>query len=109
MTPSNVDQGYVLRRLIRRAVRYGRQIGLRRGSLSLIADSYIQKYADVYPEMVRNRDRVLDEINKEEERFIKTVSMGLKEFEKIASSLEGPFIDGKTAFRLTTLSASPSR
>ncbi len=100
VTPSNVDQGYVLRRLIRRAVRYGRQIGLRRGSLSLIADSYIQKYAEVYPEMVHNRDRVLDEINKEEERFIKTVSMGLKEFEKIASSLDGTFIDGKTAFRL---------
>ena len=64
VTPSNVDQGYVLRRLIRRAVRFGRQIGLRRGSLSIIADKYISNYAHVYPELVENRSKVVDEINK---------------------------------------------
>ncbi len=100
VTPSNVDQGYVLRRLIRRAVRFGRQIGLRRGSLSIIADKYISNYAHVYPELVENRSKVVDEINKEEERFIKTVTMGIKEFDKMAENLQGDLIDGKTAFRL---------
>lgn len=100
VTPSNVDQGYVLRRLIRRAVRFGRQIGLRRGSLSIIADKYISNYAHVYPELVENHDKVIDEINKEEERFIKTVTMGIKEFDKMAETLQGDLIDGKTAFRL---------
>ena len=100
VTPSNVDQGYVLRRLIRRAVRYGRQISLRKGSLSKIAECYISKYADVYPELVENRDRILSEIDKEEERFMKTVSLGLKEFEKAAQSVSDGTMDGKTAFHL---------
>ena len=100
VTPSNVDQGYVLRRLIRRAVRYGRQISLRKGTLSKIAQSYIDKYADVYPELVRNKERILAEIDKEEERFMKTVSLGLKEFEKVAAAVSDGKIDGTTAFHL---------
>lgn len=100
VTPSNVDQGYVLRRLIRRAVRYGRLIGLRKGSLSKIAETYIQKYAEVYPELVENRDKIVGEINREEERFMKTVSLGLKEFEKVAAGVTDAKIDGVTAFHL---------
>ena len=100
VTPSNTDQGYVLRRLIRRAVRFGRQIGLKGGALSKIALAYVEKYRHVYPELKENEQRIASELNKEEARFLNTLSNGLKEFEKLTSSLEGGAIDGKSAFRL---------
>ena len=98
--PSNVDQGYVLRRLIRRAVRYGKQIGLESGSLSLIATKYIEKYQDVYSELIQNKQVIVDELNKEEEKFSKTLVDGLKEFNKVITYLKGDIFPGKTAFRL---------
>lgn len=100
ITPSNVDQGYVLRRLIRRAVRFGRQIGLKGGKLSAIALTFVDKYQDVYPELIQNKDKIKEEIDKEEARFLNTLTTGLKEFEKVASTLNGKVIDGKNAFRL---------
>ncbi len=100
ITPSNVDQGYVLRRLIRRAVRYGRQIGLEQGSLSLIALTFVEKYKDVYSELVENKNKIVDELNKEEEKFSKTLSEGLKEFNKVITYIKGDIFPGKTAFRL---------
>ena len=98
--PSNVDQGYVLRRLIRRAVRYGRQIGLESGSLALIAVKYIEKYSDVYSELIENKQVIIDELKKEEEKFSKTLVDGLKEFNKVITFLKGDIFPGKTAFRL---------
>ncbi len=98
--PSNVDQGYVLRRLIRRAVRYGKQIGLESGSLSLIAVKYIEKYSDVYSELIDNKQVIISELNKEEEKFSKTLVDGLKEFNKVITFLKGDIFPGKTAFRL---------
>ena len=98
--PSNVDQGYVLRRLIRRAVRYGRQIGLESGSLALIAVKYIEKYSDVYSELIENKQVIIDELKKEEEKFSKTLVDGLKEFNKVITYLKGDIFPGKTAFRL---------
>ena len=100
ITPSNVDQGYVLRRLIRRATRFAGQLGIAEGSLSQIATEVIKKYGNAYPELVEKQAFVLDEINKEEVRFQKTIKQGLKEFDKVASKLEGDTIDGKSAFRL---------
>lgn len=100
VTPSNVDQGYVLRRLLRRAVRLGRQIELKGGALAKIAQCYIDKYKEVYPELSKNSRLIIDEINKEENRFLNTLSQGLKEFEKVAAAIDGIVIDGKTAFRL---------
>ncbi len=100
VTPSNVDQGYVLRRLIRRAVRYGRQIGLEQGSLSLIALTFVEKYKNVYPELVENKNKIVEELNKEEEKFSKTLSDGLKEFNKVVTYIKGDIFPGKTAFRL---------
>ena len=100
ITPSNTDQGYVLRRLIRRAVRFGRQIGLKGGSLSAISLAFVEKYQHVYPELKQNEQKIFSELNKEEARFLNTLSHGIKEFEKITSSLKGKTIDGKTAFRL---------
>ncbi len=100
IAPSNVDQGYVLRRLIRRAVRFGRQIGLPTGSLSEIAKCYIEKYKLSYPELNDNAERIIDELNKEEEKFSKTLADGLKEFNKVTSHIQGNVFPGKTAFRL---------
>lgn len=100
ITPSNVDQGYVLRRLIRRAVRFGRQIGLKAGALSKAALCFTDVYKDVYPEIYQNKDKIESEINREEARFLNTLKGGLKEFEKVTACLNGGVIDGKTAFRL---------
>lgn len=100
ITPSNVDQGYVLRRIIRRAVRFGRNIDLPQGSLGKVAVCFIEKYKNVYPELEANRERILTELDKEEEKFSKALVGGLKEFEKVVTRLQGDTIDGKTAFRL---------
>lgn len=100
IVPSNVDQGYVLRRLIRRAVRFGRNIVLPDGSLSKIAKCYVEKYKNAYPELVDNQAKIYDELNKEEEKFSKTLNDGLKEFNKVVTHIQGTTFPGKTAFRL---------
>ena len=100
ITPSNVDQGYVLRRLIRRATRFAGQIGIAEGKLSEIAQAVIDKYAHAYEELKTNQAFILDEINKEEQRFQKTIKQGLKEFDKLTAKLEGDTIDGVSAFHL---------
>ena len=100
VTPSNVDQGYVLRRVIRRAVRFGRQLGLGHGKLSAIAEKFVEKYKDVYPELKQNEQRIITELNKEEDKFSKALEDGLKEFNKVVSHIDGSVFPGKTAFRL---------
>ncbi len=100
VTPSNVDQGYVLRRVIRRAVRYGKQLGIEKGNLSTIAVKYIEKYQSVYPELLENKNKIVDELNKEEDKFSKTLTEGLKEFNKVVTHISGDIFPGKTAFRL---------
>lgn len=88
ISPSNTDQGYILRRIIRRAVRYGRKIDLPEGSLSQIAATFVEKYKAVYPELETNRARIAEELEKEEAKFSKTLQQGLKEFEKCIGGLE---------------------
>ena len=103
VTPSNVDQGYVLRRLIRRAVRFSRTLELPEGSLEKIAKVYIDQYKDVYKELERNADKILKEFNLEVTRFEKTLAQGIKEFDKVAFYLEksgNTSISGKLAFKL---------
>ena len=100
ITPSNVDQGYVLRRLLRRAIRFSGKLGIAEGSLPAIAKVVIDKYEHAYEELRFNENKILAEIAKEEERFQKTITQGLKEFEKTVERLEGDTIDGKSAFRL---------
>lgn len=100
IVPSNVDQGYVLRRLIRRAVRFGRTLGLPEGSLAKIASTYVEKYKNAYEEIKQNEQKIYDELNKEEEKFSRTLSDGLREFNKVVSHLQGNLFPGKTAFRL---------
>ena len=101
IAPSNTDQGYILRRIIRRAVRFGRNIGLPQGSLSKISATIIDKYAEVYPELVKNSGRVYEELEKEENKFSKTLQQGIREFDKVVAALPaGGVIDGVTAFHL---------
>jgi alanyl-tRNA synthetase len=103
ITPSNVDQGYILRRLIRRAVRFGRNINLQSGSLSKIALCFVKVYKDIYPELLTNQEKITAELDKEEQKFSAALSTGLKEFDKITGRLAAQnigVIGGKTAFRL---------
>ena len=88
IVPSNTDQGYILRRIIRRAVRFGRKIDLPEGSLAKISEAFIAYYQDVYPELKINREKIAEELNKEEAKFNKTLQQGLKEFEKCVNGIE---------------------
>ena len=100
ISPSNVDQGYVLRRLIRRAVRFALRLGIPELSLQKIAAVVIAQYEHAYPEIGRNKDRILRELNMEEERFGRTINQGLKEFGKLEQRLTGKVIPGVDAFHL---------
>ena len=80
--PSNTGQGYILRRLLRRAVRYSDVIGMKAGTLSHVAEAVIEKYAPIYHEVVEHKDRIIHEVNQEEIKFHQTLEKGLKEFEK---------------------------
>ena len=97
VVPSNVDRGYVLRRLIRRAVRYAKQIELPDNSLSVLAELVVRDYSDYYSELKKNKQRVAEELQKEEEKFEKTLEKGLREFEKMVAQGN---ISGQEAFLL---------
>ncbi|MGN0131391.1 MAG: alanine--tRNA ligase [Lachnospiraceae bacterium] len=104
LLPSNVGAGYVLRRLIRRAVRHGRVLGLKVENLLEIAEIYIDDiYAESYPLLKQNREFVINELKKEINRFESTVENGMKEFRKILEQKKkagSDEIDGKSAFYL---------
>ncbi len=98
--PSNVGQGYTLRRLIRRSVRYWRQlVGQHKASIPIsetIAETVIKLYKSSYPEVEENRKYIINHLIEEENKFSKTLEEGLKAFDKIAKS----DISGKEAFLL---------
>lgn len=100
ITPSNMDQGYVLRRLIRRAVRYARLIGMEATGILEISQCFITKYSSIYGELARNANKIIAELQKEIDRFSKTVENGLKEIEKVLKYVQNNQLNGKTAFRL---------
>lgn len=100
VSPSNTDQGYILRRLIRRAVRYGMQLGMPDGFTCEIAKVIINQYRNAYPELERNAAFVIDQLTLEEGRFARTLKQGNKEFDKVASRAADGKIDGETAFHL---------
>ncbi len=83
VTPSNVDQGYVLRRLIRRAVRHGMGLEMPEGFTAQIARVIIDQYQSVYPELKDHDAFVLEQLLLEENRFAKTLRQGVREFEKM--------------------------
>jgi alanyl-tRNA synthetase len=109
IAPSNVDQGYIVRRLIRRAVRHGRLLGINENFCDKVVAEIVKIFVDVYPEVKRNEEFVMVEMAKEESKFRNTIEQGLKEFEKLLSGFRLAFektgkniteISGKQAFKL---------
>lgn len=104
LLPSNAGAGYVLRRLIRRAVRHGRTLNLKTEDLQKIAGMYIDEiYSESYPLLVKNKDFIISELKKEIGRFESTLENGMKEFQKIMEKKKADKqseIDGKSAFYL---------
>lgn len=94
--PDHKERGYVLRRLIRRAIVYGKKLGLR-DFTSKVAESVFEIYDD-YPELQKNKNKILEELEKEEERFMKTLEKGMKIFEKMTKDKKE--ISGKDSFLL---------
>ncbi len=80
--PSNTDQGYVLRRILRRAVRFADVLGMKHGSLFWLAGSVIEKFGIIYGNLIEKAEHIKKEIDAEEQKFRKTLEHGLKEFEK---------------------------
>ena len=95
--PSNVDRGYILRRLIRRIVRYGKMIGISFLFTVDVAAMVVQEYGELYPELEQNKERIYAELQKEEEKFEKTLEKGLREFEQMSKCGD---INGTDAFLL---------
>jgi alanyl-tRNA synthetase len=79
----------VLRRLIRRAIRYGRLIGINGSFTAKVAASFVEIYKEQYPELVENLESIYNELNKEEEKFQKALTSGLREFEKLGNKITG--------------------
>jgi len=101
--PSNIGQGYILRRLIRRTIRHMRKIGFNPDKISDVAAILIDNLKDMYSELETNRTNILEEINKEKNRFMNTLISGEREFMKVTNKLKEEntnLIDGIATFRL---------
>lgn len=99
ISPSNVGQGYVLRRLIRRSINSAKKIGVQAERLVDVALYYINYFVD-YPILNQRKEFIISELEKEIRKFSNTINGGLKEINKLIQHLEGKLIDGKSAFRL---------
>lgn len=103
VSPSNVGAGYVLRRLIRRAVRHGMKLGIEKMFLAEIAESVIDSFKNAYGELDQNKDKIKKELTAEEEKFRVTLKKGEAEFQKLLPNLmKNPkkIISGKVAYNL---------
>lgn len=101
--PSNIEQGYILRRLIRRVIRHLRKLGIDVSELRNIAKLNIETIKNMYPELDEKQNEILDILDAEKNKFIKTLENGEKEFEKIANKLKqqgNDTIDPVSAFKL---------
>ena len=100
--PSNTDQGYILRRLIRRTIRYAKKLNIDINSNweQQLAELIINKYSRYYSELERNKNDILDTLKNEKIKFNKTLEHGLKEFEKVVKNIEENTINKDVAFRL---------
>ena len=103
VVPSNLGAGYVLRRLIRRAVRHGMKLGIEKNFLAQVAVAVIENFKNAYPELEQNKEKIFSELNAEEDRFRLTLKNGEAEFQRLLPNLlKNPKkeISGKVAFRL---------
>ncbi len=101
--PGNVGANYVLRRLIRRAVRYARLLGISSGFAPRMAEIVIANYSHFYSELAAGRETIINELTTEEERFERTLNAGQREFDKVAVALTThgqTQLSGRTAFKL---------
>ncbi|MBL7100858.1 MAG: alanine--tRNA ligase [Nanoarchaeota archaeon] len=97
IVPSNLEQGYILRRFIRRSIRYAKLLGIEDSFCADIAKIVIDINKDGYPKLKENKDFIFDELKKEEEKFSKVLDKGLKQFEKLGRDKK---ISGRDAFVL---------
>lgn len=103
VVPSNLGQGYVLRRLIRRAIRYARIIGIEVGFIAKLAEIVVETSSHSYPELTLNKKHIVNELLEEEKRFEKTLSRGIVELNKVLEKMKADGtknLPGKIAFRL---------
>ncbi|MCX6713728.1 MAG: alanine--tRNA ligase-related protein, partial [Candidatus Vogelbacteria bacterium] len=98
VTPANTDRGYILRRIIRRMVRYSDQIGLPADASKVLAQIVIDKYQTSYPNLKIEQGKIFAELNKEEEKFRKTLANGIKVLDKQLSGKLNPAIDATENF-----------
>ncbi|MBB5884727.1 alanine--tRNA ligase [Xanthomonas sp. LMG 8992] len=98
--PSNEGRGYVLRRIIRRALRHGWMLGVRQPFFSKLVPTLVELMGEAYPELAAAQDTVLRALQAEEERFAETLDAGMKIFEDVAAKAQGGVIAGEDAFRL---------
>ncbi len=100
VTPSNEGRGYVLRRIIRRAIRHGNKLGLKEPFFYKLVAALEAEMGDAYPELGRSRAYIEKVLLAEEQRFAETLEQGLKVLDEVVASLKGDKIDGKAVFKL---------
>ena len=100
VVPSNEGRGYVLRRIIRRAIRHGNKLGLKEPFFYKLVEVLEQEMGDAYPELTKTRSNIERMLLGEEERFSETLEQGLKIFEDITNKIKGNTIKGEDVFRL---------
>jgi len=88
--PANTDQGYIVRRLIRRAIRYGKKINIEKNNWTVdIAKDVVEMYSDTYKELDKNKEFIFNNLRKEEEKFKKTLEKGIERIEKMRAVYQG--------------------
>jgi len=95
--PSNIERGYILRRILRMAIRYGKLLNLPQNFLTLLARRVIEIYQDIYPEVKSKEADILTVIQNEEDKFSESLEKGIKKFKKVAKK---GYITGEEAFHL---------
>ena len=98
--PSNDGRGYVLRRIIRRAIRHGHKLGMKEAFFHKLVSALAKEMGDAYPELVTRQSQIEQVLAKEEEQFAKTLDQGMQIFERDLAELKGNEIPGETIFRL---------
>jgi alanyl-tRNA synthetase len=103
VNPGNIGRNYVTRMVIRRAARFGGKLGLNDPFMAVVAQSVIEEYGDAYPELVKNKDIILQQFTREEQRFQKTVEGGIAHLDGLIAQLQRDkqaVIPGKDSFEL---------